>query len=82
MRDSRIGSYGALALVMSLGLRWTALVGMGGSARVVAGLAAAVVGFGLARLGTRQIGGHSGDLLGATSVVVECVVLSVLVAAG
>ena len=145
MRDSRIGSYGALALVMSLGLRWAALVGLGGSARVVAGLvvagalgraaiivvllaarparrdglaaglgavpggmaalglavaavvawvllpvgvavvaglAAVVVGFGLARLGTRQIGGHSGDLLGATSVVAECVVLSVLVAAG
>ncbi|HEY2133246.1 MAG TPA: adenosylcobinamide-GDP ribazoletransferase [Acetobacteraceae bacterium] len=144
MRDSRIGSYGALALVMSLGLRWAALVGLGSAAHVaiglvvagalgraaiiivllaarparrdglaaglaavpagaaacglavagglavlllpvgvavVAGLAAAVVGVGLARFGTRQIGGHSGDLLGATSVVTECVVLSVLVAA-
>jgi adenosylcobinamide-GDP ribazoletransferase len=143
MRDSRIGSYGALALMVSLGLRGTALAALGspalvaiglivagslaraaiivvllaarparrdglaaglavvptglaatgiavavllaalllpfGSALVVA-LAAAMVGLGFAWLSTRQIGGHTGDVLGATSVVAECVVLSLWVA--
>jgi adenosylcobinamide-GDP ribazoletransferase len=143
MRDSRIGSFGSLALMVALGVRGTALVALGsplsvagalimsgslaraailivllaaqparrdglaagladipvgvaaigiavamllallllpiGSAVLVA-LAAAMVGLGFAWLSTRQIGGHTGDVLGATSVVAECVVLSLWVA--
>ena len=53
MRDSRIGSYGALALALSVGLRWSALAAIGqhatgagtgagtGGARLVAATAAA-----------------------------------------
>ncbi len=44
MRDSRIGSFGALALVVSVGLRWSALAtiaGHGGGTRLVAAAAAA-----------------------------------------
>jgi adenosylcobinamide-GDP ribazoletransferase len=143
MRDSRIGSYGALALMVSLGLRGTALAMLGNPTSVAVGLivagglsraaiivvllaarparrdglaaglaaiptgvaaigiagavllavlllpfgsvlvialAAAMVGLGFAWLSTRQIGGHTGDVLGATSVVAECVVLSLRVA--
>jgi adenosylcobinamide-GDP ribazoletransferase len=47
--------------------------------------AAAVFGFGsslvLAILARRQIGGYTGDVLGAAEVVAECVVLSVLASA-
>jgi adenosylcobinamide-GDP ribazoletransferase len=32
----------------------------------------------MAALARRQIGGHTGDVLGATEIVVECAVLSVL----
>jgi adenosylcobinamide-GDP ribazoletransferase len=141
MRDSRIGTYGALALMLSLAVRGTAIAGMGragvvAAALVVAGAlgrgslivvilfteparadslaarlrgprrARAVVGLGLsaaaaflllpprlacgtsmAALGTtlgmrwlarRQIGGYTGDVLGATAVAVECVVLGAL----
>jgi len=143
MRDSRIGTYGALALILSLGARGTAiaaiaqpgavaaaLVGAGALGRgglgvvilaaqparadgLAAGLRAssrtrAVVGIGLstaialpvlppglacgaamAALGTawgmswlarRQIGGYTGDVLGATVVAIECVVLGILAA--
>lgn len=41
MRDSRIGSYGALALGLSLLLRWTALAGLSGTWTVLAALVAA-----------------------------------------
>lgn len=130
MKDSRLGSYGAIALVMALGLRWvlmaqagrvgaivaltvasrgvlvTALAampparddGLGraamgvGAVRVVAalGLSIAALGLGLpvaaaVRVGLamavavlalgwvamRQIGGQSGDVLGAMQVVAE-----------
>jgi adenosylcobinamide-GDP ribazoletransferase len=42
---------------------------------ILLGFAAA---WGLARLAHRQIGGHTGDVLGAIEVITECVVLAVL----
>ena len=44
MRDSRIGTYGALALVLSLGLRWQALAAMTGTEGAWALVAAATIG--------------------------------------
>ncbi len=141
MRDSRIGTFGAAALALSLGLRGAALVALGTPGRVwpalVAagmlgrgailvliavlaparpeGLAAALgrptrgrlaVGGGiavlaalvalplmtavmavavavlaallLAAIARRRFGGYTGDVLGAGSVLAECVVLSLL----
>jgi adenosylcobinamide-GDP ribazoletransferase len=140
MRDSRIGSYGALALILTLAVRGVALAGMAGPERatlalVVSGclgraaivivlaatkparpdgmasalaamptgavlaacavgigitlflpihdamlavVLAAIVAAGMAALAVRQVGGHTGDVLGATSVLTECVVLSAL----
>jgi adenosylcobinamide-GDP ribazoletransferase len=140
MRDSRIGSYGALALMVSLALRAAAIAAMptlhaaamaligagilsraamllplrlllparpGGQGASVAGgpgwavslaggLAVALVlgllplrpaalaltttmlaGCALSRLALRQIGGVTGDVLGAAAVGVECLVLTV-----
>ena len=141
MRDSRIGSFGAVALILSLGARGEAIATLGQPARVLVALAVAgalarggmivlllilgparadglaaglrgrstrccvaglviassfallLLPFGLAGraiLGTllvavsvawiaqRQIGGYTGDVLGATSVVAECVTLGLL----
>lgn len=138
MRDSRVGSYGVLALVLALLIRASALAGLahpvtglavaGGLGRaamagllgvlpparrdglaagmtrvppmalaaglvvpvLAAGLTlppsraagtclAAIVAAGLvAGLARRQIGGHTGDVLGACAVIVEGSVLSVL----
>jgi adenosylcobinamide-GDP ribazoletransferase len=141
MRDSRIGSYGASALILVMLLRASAIAaiaqpaailpglitagmlgrsamilplvllsparpdGMGASVRRPAAIIAAsglalsalaawlllpaevagaaiVLGFaaaiGLAELARRQIGGHTGDVLGAIEVVIECVVLTVI----
>ncbi len=137
MRDSRIGSFGALALILALGLRAAALATFGDPGRVavalvasgvlgraamigmllalpparpdglaaalgpvplapaVAGLAlacaclllphgasallaAVAAGAGMAWLARRQIGGHTGDVLGATEQVAECAVLLAL----
>ncbi len=143
MRDSRIGSYGVLALVVALGLRATTLAALPGGAGMLAlwGGAAAALGRGvilgllallpparrdgmasglgqpafwpalvgavltllpllalplakgvlaaglvavsalaLARLAHRQIGGHTGDVLGAGAVLGECVALLVFAA--
>jgi adenosylcobinamide-GDP ribazoletransferase len=41
MRDSRIGTFGACALILSLGLRWAALASLAGPARAAAALIAA-----------------------------------------
>jgi len=41
MRDSRIGTFGACALILSIGLRWAALASLIGPARVAAALIAA-----------------------------------------
>jgi adenosylcobinamide-GDP ribazoletransferase len=141
MRDSRLGSYGVLALIFSVGLRWSALValadplavagalitagalsravvppvygwlnpartdglaaGLGGppGLRVVmaavlgtciAGLVlttaalpvmavAILAGLAVGSLALRQIGGHTGDVLGACQQVVEIAVLLTLV---
>ncbi|HWL79807.1 MAG TPA: adenosylcobinamide-GDP ribazoletransferase [Roseomonas sp.] len=141
MRDSRIGSFGALALVLSLALRGGALAGLayplaamaaagalsraamllpllalpparhnGLSARLgrppgKAALMGAIIATALAglllppgaaipavvaalggaaaltALARAQIGGQTGDVLGASAVLAECAVLSVLVAA-
>jgi adenosylcobinamide-GDP ribazoletransferase len=134
MRDSRIGSFGALALMLSIGLRITALAALADSGRVavalvaagmlgrgamvgmmlalpparpdgmaaslgkvpvmpaaigivIAGacvllphgvralLAAVVAGAAMVWLARRQIGGTTGDVLGATEQVAECGVL-------
>ena len=143
MRDSRIGSYGALALLLSTALRWAALAelaapGRVGPALIAAGalsrgalaipllalppargdgLAASLLHAALHRvllapvvaalialaflplwsavlaaalsgvaaiaatvLARQQIGGYTGDVLGACVVVVECLVLSQLAA--
>jgi adenosylcobinamide-GDP ribazoletransferase len=142
MRDSRIGSYGALALILSVVVRVGAMAaldrpmivlcamivagmvgrsgmlvlllalpavradGMGASVgrpsagragvglglavvaaflllHAVPAIAVVVLGFGaasiMARVAHSQIGGHTGDVLGASEVVTECVVLTVLV---
>jgi adenosylcobinamide-GDP ribazoletransferase len=144
MRDSRIGSFGALALMLALAARGTAIAAIASPGRVAAALvaagalgrgailivllllaparqdglaaglrdapigraaaglglaaaaafvllpgatalwscvAAAAVALALAWTSTRQIGGYTGDVLGAASVAAECVVLS-LAAAG
>jgi adenosylcobinamide-GDP ribazoletransferase len=141
MRDSRLGSYGVLALIFSVGLRWSALTaladplavalaliaagalsraavpaiygwldpartdglaaGLGGppGLRVVmaavlgaciAGLAlsaaalpvmavAVLAGLAVGGIALRQIGGHTGDVLGACQQIVEIAVLLTLV---
>jgi adenosylcobinamide-GDP ribazoletransferase len=43
MRDSRIGTFGACALIVSIGLRWAALASLAGPLRVAAALIAAHV---------------------------------------
>ncbi|HEY4044198.1 MAG TPA: adenosylcobinamide-GDP ribazoletransferase [Rhodopila sp.] len=140
MHDSRIGSYGVVALLLSLMMRTAAIAalddardlilagmlgrsamilplmtlsparaeGMGASVGsppmrnavagvglsilagyallplvmasvvVISGFATALV---VATLADRQIGGHTGDVLGATEVATECVVLTVLAGA-
>lgn len=141
MRDSRIGSYGAATLFLSLIVRTAAIAtlnqpsvvltamilagmlgrsamilpllvldparpgGMGASVgrpppitaavgltlSVIASFlvlpalpaaAAVVLGFGstlvVARIADRQVGGHTGDILGAAEVVTECVVLTLM----
>ncbi|KAA2211797.1 adenosylcobinamide-GDP ribazoletransferase [Teichococcus oryzae] len=142
MRDSRIGSFGTLALILCLGLRGTALAllaaplpamaAAGALARLamlppllflpparrdglaaglgrpgpVPAIAALAVATGLALLllpvqvawpallaasgaavalswlAWRQIGGQTGDVLGATAMVAECAVLTALIASG
>ncbi|MBE7209702.1 MAG: adenosylcobinamide-GDP ribazoletransferase [Gluconacetobacter diazotrophicus] len=141
MRDSRIGSYGALALILSTGIRVAAIDTIPGP-RVLAGLPCAAAlgraamlvvvlssrparpdGFGrflmtpgversagigcilaaaitlallpignalmlavlagmaglaMAVLGRRMLGGFTGDILGATSVLTECLLLAML----
>jgi adenosylcobinamide-GDP ribazoletransferase len=142
MRDSRIGSFGALALMLSLAIRGLAIAAIAQPARVTLaliaacalgraailvpllrlrpartdGLAAALraipasaalgtiavalivamltlparqaalalaltlaTAVAMAQLARTQIGGHTGDVLGATEIVVECVLLSVAV---
>ncbi len=143
MRDSRIGSYGAIALILSLGLRGGAIAAMAAPGAVLIGLivagalgraamivlllalqpartdglgaslgrvpagpaasglaiallaagvllgvpvafraiASALIGTAfMALLARRQIGGYTGDVLGATEIVVECLVLTALAA--
>jgi adenosylcobinamide-GDP ribazoletransferase len=141
MRDSRIGSYGGLALVLSTAMRLAALVLLArpGLALVVAGglaraamivpvlalpparsgglattlgvpdrwaglaggllalviaamllphaalaatLVAALAGGAVAAVARRALGGVTGDVFGATAVLAECAVLTILVATG
>ena len=132
MRDSRIGSYGTLALILSVGVRVAALsacshpalalllagvlgrgamvgvlatmgparsdgltarLGDAGRLPILAGiaiaaaasllapaalLAAALAAYAVMRLARRQVGGYTGDVLGAAEQCVECAVLIVL----
>lgn len=140
MRDSRIGSFGALALVISVALRIVAIAALGAGAAAGAliasgalgrasmlvpllllrparpdglgaslartragtawlglalGAAVALVvlptrlavsaillallsGLGVAALARRLLGGYTGDVFGAASVIAECLVLSLL----
>ncbi|MBR1087137.1 adenosylcobinamide-GDP ribazoletransferase [Bradyrhizobium manausense] len=143
MRDSRIGSYGTCALILSFGLRWSALAGIANPWAVMLALCAAhaaaraglpafmslvpparrdglasragappgrsvaiafavgtltlalalgpakalvglvllsLAGLGLARLAIRQIGGQTGDILGAFEQVGEILILLVAAA--
>lgn len=144
MRDSRIGSYGALALLLSVVVRVAAISALGRPAIVMTALVLAgmlgrsgillllllltparddgmgasigqpqtksvllglglpvlvsflslptllatvaiVFGFGsswlVAKLSNRQIGGHTGDVLGACEIATECIVLTVIATA-
>ena len=45
---------------------------------LLSGALAGLAGVGTARLATRRIGGHTGDILGATEILAECLVLSYL----
>ncbi len=139
MRDSRIGSYGALALIVALGLRGAALASLppevGMAALIAAGslgrgailvvlmslsparadssaaplrqvrfhvagiglllavavsrllsfhaaltciFGAAVAGLSMAAFARRQVGGYTGDVLGAVAVFAECVALVIV----
>ena len=144
MRDSRIGSYGALALLLSLAARGAGIAALAHPARVAPALVAAgalgrggigvlllalpparpdglaaalgrsdpartaaapliaaaaavvllplgvaagavaaagVTALALSALARREVGGYTGDVLGACAVAVECVVLTLLAAA-
>jgi adenosylcobinamide-GDP ribazoletransferase len=141
MRDSRVGSFGVLALVLSLAARWSAITAIGAPGRAAnAIVVAAIVGRGamivpllvlpparsdglasglsglskqraliglifsfavtyillrppaalgvtagailaaccVSALAWQQIGGQTGDVLGATEIAVECIVLATL----
>ena len=137
MKDSRIGAYGVLALILAMGLRWLGLAGIGLGGMVAAlmisrammpplmlalphardsGLAHSVgrpatgpvliavliaalgaiilaggpglvalcvaggVATGIAALARARIGGHTGDILGATQITTEIAVLLTLTA--
>ncbi len=81
MRDSRVGSYGALALVFSVGLRWVALAALApGWGLLALVLALAATGGFLLYL-VRRVGGYTGDGLGAIAQLGEIAVLVVLAGA-
>ncbi len=67
---------GLVGLALSAGAAWIAL---GGGPAIVAVIVAAGAGVAVAGLAWRQIGGHTGDVLGATEIVCECVVLTAAV---
>lgn len=48
MRDSRIGSYGVIALILAFGLRATGIVTLAGNASVAGSVAVALIGLGAA----------------------------------
>jgi adenosylcobinamide-GDP ribazoletransferase len=144
MRDSRIGSYGALALILSVAVRGAGIAALAQPARVAPALVAAgalaragigilllvlppvrpdglaaglrerglmrtalgpmmaavaaivllpggpavgaiaasgLAALALAAIARRQIGGYTGDVLGACAVAIECIVLTLLAAA-
>lgn len=137
MKDSRIGAYGVLALIIAMGLRWLGLaevelaglvcalvisralmtplmlalphardtglahsvgrpgmtpvavavaiaalsaLALTGSAGLVALGVAAAVALGIGAIAQAKIGGHTGDILGATQVTTEIAVLLTLTA--
>jgi adenosylcobinamide-GDP ribazoletransferase len=68
MRDSRIGTFGVLALIFSVGLRMVAIAAIAGNGAVIAALIAAhAVGRGLLPLVPRALEPARSDGLGATA---------------
>ncbi|MEM1276960.1 MAG: adenosylcobinamide-GDP ribazoletransferase [Pseudomonadota bacterium] len=65
MRDSRIGTYGAVAVMLSLGLRWAALASFAAPTGVLAIIAAAAIGRALMVPATRIAGYARPSGLGA-----------------
>jgi adenosylcobinamide-GDP ribazoletransferase len=66
MRDSRIGSFGVIVLVLSIGLRTAALANVGGHWHVLGALIAAhALGRGVLPMAMRQLAPARGDGLGA-----------------
>jgi adenosylcobinamide-GDP ribazoletransferase len=60
------------------GLAFLFLLPIGGA--LIVAVAAGAAALTVAQLARAQIGGHTGDVLGATEVIVECVTLTVLAA--
>ncbi|NDR56092.1 adenosylcobinamide-GDP ribazoletransferase [Aliiruegeria sabulilitoris] len=83
MKDSRIGSYGVLAMVLALGLRWNALIALGAgflpALLVAALLSRAVIVVEMAALPNARDGGMSRSIGRPRAVTVG---LAVLLAAG
>lgn len=80
-----------MASAMATIPRWSALSGLAFAAvlpflclptgtAIVTVVAALLSALAVARLARSQIGGHSGDVLGACAVIVDCVALTVIVA--
>ena len=67
--EAVVGLAVAALLVFALVSAWSATIALA---------LALAIGMGAAALAKRQVGGHTGDILGATAVVVECAVLSLL----
>ena len=78
MRDSRLGSYGVLALLLTLGLRAGALAEIarpGAAALALAAAAAGAAACGIAALARARLGGYTGDVLGAAQQAAEAAML-------
>lgn len=84
MRDSRIGTYGVLALLVAVGLRWAALTALLETAGVAAASAAVVMAAVLSRtavpLAMAMLEPARGDGLGATAGRTEAAPVAVAVA--
>ena len=78
MRDSRIGSYGALALILAVGIRVCALTGLPAMALVAVGaLSRGAIAVPLLLLGPAREGGLGGLVVGAGLTPMSCVRFSI-----